>query len=106
MAWHSGAAITSGLGHLGDVGKLFAGEVDERQVIEAGGDGGVVLDEGAPAGVLREDLVHPGIVAQQTPVGSERQAAEVTPAKTRELRRADTYTPASAAITRFNAPVP
>lgn len=62
--------------------KLLAGEVDEGQVVEAGGDGGVVLDEGAPAGVLREQLVDPRVVTQQTAVGSERQAAEVTPANT------------------------
>lgn len=68
--------------HLCDVGELFAGEVDERQVVEAGGDGGVVLDEGAPVGVLGEELVDPRVVTQQPPVGSERQAAEVTPAKT------------------------
>lgn len=62
--------------------KLFAGEVDEGQVVEAGGDGGVVLDEGAPVGVLGEELVDPRIVTQQPAVGSERQAAEVTPTKT------------------------
>lgn len=64
------------------MGKLLAGEVDERQVVEAGGDGGVVLDEGAPVGVLGEELVDPCVVTQQTTVGSERQAAEVTPAET------------------------
>lgn len=62
--------------------KLFAGEVDEGQVVEAGGDGGVVLDEGAPVGVLGEEFVDRRIVTQQTAVGSERQAAEVTPTKT------------------------
>lgn len=64
------------------MGKLFAGEVDESQVIEAGGNGGVALDEWAPIGVLRKELVDPCIVTQQTTVGSERQAAEVTPTKT------------------------
>lgn len=68
--------------YLRDVSKLLAGEVDEGQVIEAGGDGGVVLDEGPPAGVLGEQLVDPCIVTQQTAVGSERQAAEITPANT------------------------
>lgn len=62
--------------------KLFAGEVDEGQVVEAGGDGGVVLDEGPPIGVLGEELVDPRVVTQQTTVGSERQAAEVTPTET------------------------
>lgn len=62
--------------------KLFAGEVDEGQVVEAGGDGGVVLDEGAPVGVLGEQFVDRSIVTQQTAVGSERQATEVTPTKT------------------------
>lgn len=66
--------------------KLLAGEVDEGQVVEAGGDGGVVLDEGAPAGVLGEELVDPRIVTQQTAVGSEGQAAEVAPANTQPDR--------------------
>lgn len=76
--------------YLCDVGKLLAGEVDEGQVVEPGGDGGVVLDEGPPAGVLGEELVDPRIVTQQTAVGSERQAAEVTPANT--VRRISTRT--------------
>lgn len=68
--------------YLSDVSKLLAGEVDEGQVVEAGGDGGVVLDEGAAAGVLGEQLVNPRIVTQQTTVGSEREAAEITPTNT------------------------
>lgn len=62
--------------------ELLAGEVYEGQVVEAGGDGGVVLDEGAAVGVLGEQLVNPGVVTQQTAVGSERQAAEIAPANT------------------------
>lgn len=72
--------------YLCDVSKLLAGEVDEGQVVEAGGDGGVVLDEGVPVGVLGEELVNAGVVTQQTTMGSERQAAEITPTNTtREL---------------------
>lgn len=69
--------------YLCDVSELLAGEVDEGQVVEAGGDGRVVLDEGAAAGVLGKQLVNARIVTQQTTVGSERQAAEVTPTSTR-----------------------
>ncbi len=64
------------------MGKLLAGEVNESQVIEASGDGGVVLDKGPAAGVLWEELVNPGIVTQQTTVGAERKAAEITPTRT------------------------
>lgn len=71
--------------------ELLAGEVYEGEVVEAGGDGGVVLDEGAAAGVLGENLMNPRVVAQQTTVSSERQAAEITPAKhtSRELTSED-----------------
>lgn len=68
--------------HLCNVRKLLAGEVDEGQVIEAGGDRGVALDERAAAGVLGEELMNPRIVTQQTAVGSERKAAEIAPANT------------------------
>lgn len=68
--------------HLCNVRKLLAGEVNEGQVIEAGGDRGVALDERAAAGVLGEELMNPRIVTQQTTVGSERKAAEITPANT------------------------
>lgn len=68
--------------YLCDVSKLLAGEIYEGQVIEAGGDGGVVLDEGAAVGVLGENLVNPRIVTQQTTVSSEGQAAEITPTNT------------------------
>lgn len=64
--------------------KLLAGEVNEGQVIEAGGDGRVVLNEGVTAGVLRKQLMNPSVVAQQTAVGSERKAAEITPANTKQ----------------------
>lgn len=67
-------------GHLCNMSKLLAGEVDEGQVVEAGGDGRVVLDEGAAVQVLRKDLMNPCIVAQQTSVGSERKTAEIAPA--------------------------
>lgn len=73
----SGGAVP-GL-HLCDVSKLLAGEIDEGQVVEAGGDGGVVLDERAPTGVLGEQLVDPSVVTQHTAVCPERQAAQVTP---------------------------
>lgn len=61
--------------------KLLAGEVDEGQVVEAGGDGGVVLDEGPAAGILGEDLMNACVMAQHAAVGSERKAAEITPGK-------------------------
>lgn len=73
--------------YLRDVSELLAGEVYEGQVVEAGGDGGVVLDEGPAAGVLREQLMNPGVVTQQTTVGSERQAAEITPGRHSEGSR-------------------
>jgi len=66
------------------VSELLAGEVDEGQVVEAGGNGGVVLDEGPAVGVLGEELVNPRIVTQQPAVGSERKAAEITPAETQQ----------------------
>lgn len=65
--------------------KLLAGEIDKGQVVEAGGDGGVVLDEGAAIRVLRKELMNPRVVTQQTAVGSERKAAEITPANKRHL---------------------
>lgn len=68
--------------YLCNVRKLLAGEVDEGQVIEAGGDGGVVLDERAATGVLGEELMNARIMTQQTPVSSERKTAEITPAMT------------------------
>lgn len=64
--------------------KLLAGEIDEGQIVEAGGDGGVVLDEGVAAGVLRKELMNPRVMTQQTAVGSERKAAEITPANTKD----------------------
>lgn len=68
--------------------ELLAGEVNEGQVVEAGGDRGVVLDEGPPAGVLREQLVDPRVVTQHTAVSSEGQAAQITPAnRTRDRRQ-------------------
>ena len=48
--------------YLCDQVKLVAGEVDEGQVVEAGGDGRVVLDERAPARVLGEELVDASVV--------------------------------------------
>lgn len=57
--------------HLCNVSELLAGEVDEGQVVEAGGDGGVVLDEGVSVGVFWEELVNPSVVAQQAAVSSE-----------------------------------
>lgn len=64
--------------------ELVAGEVDEGQVVEAGGDGGVVLDEGPPAGVQGEELMHGSVVAQQAAVRPERQAAQVAPGQGRK----------------------
>lgn len=64
---------------LCNVRKLLAGEVDEGQVIEAGGDGGVVLDERAATGVLGKELMDARVVTQQTAVSSERKAAGITP---------------------------
>jgi len=61
------------------VGELLAGEVDEGEVVEAAGDGWVVLDEGPAAGVLGEELVPGGVVVQQAAVRAERYAAQVTP---------------------------
>ena len=61
------------------MGELLAGEVDEGEVVEAAGDGGVGLDEGPAGGVLGEELVHGGVVAQQAAVRAERHAAQVTP---------------------------
>lgn len=63
--------------------KLLAGEIDKGQVVEASGDGGVVLDEGVAIGVLGEGFMNPRVVTQQTAVGSERKAAEITPADTK-----------------------
>lgn len=57
----------------------MAGEVDEGQVVKAQGDGGVVLDEGPSGGVGRQQLVDDGVVAEQTPVRTESEAALVTP---------------------------
>lgn len=53
-----------GSAYLRNLSKLLAGEVDEGQVVEAGGDGGVVLDERAAVGVLGEEFVNPRVVAQ------------------------------------------
>lgn len=61
--------------------ELLAGEVDEGQVVEARGDGGVVLDEGPAARVLGEELVDRRVVTQEAAVRTEGHAAEVTPAK-------------------------
>lgn len=66
-------------GYLSNLSELLAREVNEGQVIEASGDGGVVLNEGAAVGVLREELMDPRVVTQQTTVGSERKAAKITP---------------------------
>lgn len=51
--------------------KLLAGEVDEGEVVEAGGDGGVVLDEGASVWILGEELMDPRVVTQQSSVSPE-----------------------------------
>lgn len=64
--------------------KFLAGEIDEGQIVEASGNGGVVLDEGAATGVLRKEFMNPCIVTQQTTVCSERKAAEITPANTKQ----------------------
>ena len=61
------------------MGKLAAGEVDESQIIEPGGDGGVVLDEWVSAGVRGQQFVDGGVVAQHAAVGTERDATQVTP---------------------------
>lgn len=74
-----------GGGYLCNVSKLLAGEVDEGQVVESGGDRRVVLDERAAAWILWEELMNPGVVAQQPAVGSEGQAAEIAPTR-REVR--------------------
>lgn len=58
-------------GYLRDVRELVAGEVDEGQVVETGGDGGVVLDEGPPTRVQWEELVNSSVVAQQAAVRPE-----------------------------------
>lgn len=57
----------------------MAGEVNEGQVVEARGDGGVVLDEGPSAGVYGQLLVNASVVPQQATVGPEGEAAQVTP---------------------------
>lgn len=67
--------------------ELLAGEVDEGQVVEAGGDGGVVLDEGPAAGILGEELMNTCVVTQQAAVSSERKAAEITPEKHTKKKR-------------------
>lgn len=59
--------------------KLFGREVDEGKIIEASGDGGVVLDEGTTAGILGEDFMNRGVVTQQATVSSKREATEITP---------------------------
>lgn len=51
--------------------KFLAGEVNEGQVVEARGDGRVILDEGAATGVLGEELMNCSIVTQQPAVGSK-----------------------------------
>lgn len=64
--------------------ELVAGEVDEGQVVEAGGNGGIVLDEGPPTWVQGEELVNCSVVAQQAAVRPERQAAQVAPGQRKE----------------------
>lgn len=69
------------MAYLRDAGKLPTGEVGEAQVVEAGGDGGVVLDERPSHRVPGELLVDQRVVAQQASVRAEGDAADITPAR-------------------------
>lgn len=73
------------MAYLRDAGKLPTGEVGEAQIVEAGGDGGVVLDERPPHRVPGELLVDQRVVAQQAAVCAKGDAADVAPAR-RERR--------------------
>ena len=53
------------MAYLRDAGKLPTGEVGEAQIVEAGRDGGIVLDERPPHRVPGELLVDQRVVAQQ-----------------------------------------
>lgn len=68
------------MAYLRDAGKLPTGEVGEAQVVEAGGDGGVALDERPPRGVPGELPVDQRVVTQQAAVRAEGDAADVAPA--------------------------
>ena len=74
------------MAYLRDAGKLPTGEVGEAQVMEAGGDGRVVLDERPSQRVPGELPVDQCIVAQQAAVCAKGDAADVAPAR-REHRR-------------------